>query len=75
MNSTLVTRVVQQSETLPENLQQQVLAFVEALRTAIQPGIPGRQLLRFAGTIPADDLRLMQQAIEAECEQVDLNEW
>jgi hypothetical protein len=75
MSSTVVTKVVEQLETLPENLQQQVLAFVQALKTALQPGIPGKQLLRFTGAIAADDLHLMQQAIEAGCEQVDLNEW
>jgi hypothetical protein len=38
-------------------------------------GVPGRQLLRFAGAIPPDDLDLMRQAIEADCEQVDTHEW
>jgi len=28
-----------------------------------------------AGAIPADDLELMTQAIEAGCEKVDLDEW
>jgi len=37
--------------------------------------VPGKQLLQFAGAIPLDDLELMRQAIEDECEQVDLNEW
>jgi len=75
MSNTVVGKVVEQLETLPENLQQQVLAFVEALRTAVQPGIPGKQLLRFVGTISLDDLQLMQQAVETGCGQVDLNGW
>ena len=75
MSNTVVTKVVEQLETLPEDLQQQVLAFVQALRAAVQPGIPGKQLLRFAGAIPADDLQLMEQAIETGCGQVDLNGW
>lgn len=74
MSDTIV-RVVEQLETLPENLQQQVLAFVQTLRTVVRSGIPGKRLLRFAGTIPLDDLQLMRQAIETGCEQVDLNEW
>mgnify|MGYP005619758627 CR=1 FL=1 len=37
--------------------------------------VPGKQLLRFAGAIPLDDLRLMQQAIEIGCEAIDSNEW
>lgn len=38
-------------------------------------GISGKQLLRFAGTIPPDDLQLMQQVIQANCETVDTNGW
>ncbi|MEE8391199.1 MAG: hypothetical protein V3S14_10445 [Anaerolineae bacterium] len=75
MNNTVVGKVVEQLETFPENLQQQVLAFVEALRTAVRPGIPGKQLLRFVGAISLDDLQLVQQAIETGCGQVDLNGW
>jgi len=38
-------------------------------------GIPGQQLLQFAGAIHTEDLKLMRQIIEEGCEQVDLNEW
>lgn len=38
-------------------------------------GVLGSQLLRFAGTIPQDDLNLMSKAINSGCEQVDSNEW
>ncbi|WP_179197944.1 hypothetical protein [Nostoc sp. T09] len=34
-----------------------------------------RPLLRFAGSIPPEDLQLMREAIEQDCEQVDINEW
>ena len=75
MSSTIKIKVIEQLETLPENLQRQVLAFVQALQTLARQGVPGQQLLQFAGAIPADDLALMRQAIENGCEQVDLNEW
>jgi hypothetical protein len=75
VSRTIVARVVEQLETLPENLQQRVLAFVQTLRTVVRSGIPGKRLLRFAGAIPLDDLQLMREAIETGCEQVDLNEW
>lgn len=75
MSSMIVTKVVEQLETLPENLQRQVLVFVQALQRFAQPGVPGKRLLQFAGAIPMDDLQLMRQAIENGCEQVDLNEW
>jgi len=38
-------------------------------------GVPGKKLLRFAGTIPHDDILMMQKAIQEDCERIDLNEW
>ncbi len=75
MSNSIITKVVEQLETLPATLQQQVLEFIQTLKASTPPGVPGRQLLRFAGAIPADDLQLMRQAIEEGCEQVDMNEW
>ena len=75
MNNNITTQVMQQLETLPENLQRQVLEFVQALQMLARRGIPGKQLLQFAGAIPPGDLELMRQAIDEECEQVDLDEW
>ena len=74
MSSTIVAKVVEQLETLPENLQQRVLAFVQTLQVVVRSGIPGKRLLSFAGAIPPDDLQLMRQAIETGCEQIDLSE-
>lgn len=75
MKNKITTQVVQQMETLPENLQRQVLEFIQALQLLTQRGVAGKQLLQFAGTIPPDDLELMHKAIEDECERVDLDEW
>ena len=75
MNNTISTKVVQQLETLPENLQRQVLEFVQALQVLAQHGVPGKQLLQFAGSIPPEDLELMRRTIEEGCERVDPNEW
>jgi hypothetical protein len=60
---------------LPYELQWRVLEFTHALTISAPRGVLGRQLLHFAGAIPADDLRLMRQAIEEGCEQVDHDEW
>jgi hypothetical protein len=75
MSSAVITQVVEQLETLPDNLQHQVLVFVQTLRAVVRSGIPGKLLLRFAGAIPLNDLQRMEQAIEAGCEQVDPDEW
>ena len=75
MSVTIKMKVIEQLETLPENLQRKVLVFMQGLQSVAGRGVPGKQLLRFAGSIPLDDLELMQQAIEDGCERVDLNEW
>lgn len=58
--------------TMPQ--QREVLAFVRTLATA-PVGIPGKELLAFAGTVEAHDLAALQQAIDTDCEQVNLDEW
>jgi len=37
--------------------------------------VPGRDPLRFAGTIDADSAREMEEAIEEGCERIDPEEW
>ena len=43
----------------------------DAQRQAALKGTPGRDVLPFAGSIPADDLKAMSAAIDAECGRVD----
>jgi hypothetical protein len=75
MSEMVIAQIVQQTETLPADLQQQVLDYVKKLIATARRGTPGQDLLRFAGMIPAEDLRVMRQAIEDDCEQVDWHEW
>lgn len=74
MDTSIVERVVEQLKIMPQNLQQQVLEFTLALAGSTK-GVPGEQLLPFAGAIPPDDIQLMREAIEQDCEQVDTSEW
>lgn len=60
---------------MTQHLQWQMLEFVRSLVKAEIQGTPGQQLLRFAGSIPVDDLQLMREAIEQDCERVDVDEW
>lgn len=71
MDAFLLDEITKKIKTLPDNLQRQVLIFVDALQVSSTCGVPGQSLLKFAGTISAEDLTLMQQAIEAGCEQVN----
>jgi len=52
-----------------------VYEFAEQLAQTQVRGIPGNDLLRFAGTVPAAELALMEKAIEADCEKINPDEW
>ena len=75
MEISTLNEVIEQLQRMPQSLQQQVLEFARSLADSPIQGVPGSQLLRFAGTIPLQDIELMRQAIAQDCEQVDLNEW
>jgi hypothetical protein len=75
MDTPILNEITKKIRTLPDNLQRQVLIFVDALQVSSMRGVPGKSLLEFAGTISQDDLSAMRQAIEAGCEQVDGSEW
>ena len=68
----LKDNLISHLDKLPYDLQLRVLDFAKAL---IPRGVEGRSLLRFEGTIPADDLQLMSKAIEEGCAKVDISEW
>jgi hypothetical protein len=59
-------------DKLPYDLQLRVLDFTKSLS---RKGVKGDSLLRFEGSIPADDLRAMSDAIERDCERIDGDEW
>lgn len=75
MSISIIDELIEQLRVMPHHVQWQVLEFVRTLVKAEVRGTPGQQLLRFAGSISADDLQLMDEAIEQDCEHVDINEW
>ena len=75
MRTPLIEKVIEHLQTLPYESQRRVLEFTRALATSTPHGIPGHTLLRFAGSIPPDDIERMHQAIEKGCEQVNTDEW
>jgi len=54
--------------------QRQVLTFIRTLKGA-RKGVLGSELKRFAGTLTQVDAHAMIKAVEAGCEQVDVDEW
>jgi hypothetical protein len=69
----LSQQILQSALGLSEPQQRQVLAFIQSLRGA--PAKTGADFVQLAGTISVEDLRLMEQAIEDGCEQVDPHGW
>jgi hypothetical protein len=75
MDTPLISEIAKKIKTLPDNLQRQVMIFVDALQVSSRRGVSGKSLLEFAGSISLDDLSLMEKAIESGCERVDSSEW
>lgn len=73
IGSTLEQDILEEVHKLGPQQQQQVLAFARVL--AAPSNASGKGLLRAAGTIPPDDLAMMERAIEEECERIDDDEW
>ena len=57
MNNSIASTITEQLATLPDDLQRQVLEFAQALKSSVRKGIAGKNLLRFIGFIPSDDLK------------------
>jgi hypothetical protein len=74
-SSATAQRIVRQLDGLAPDLQQQVLEFVNALALSQRKGPPGKQLLRFAGTISTGDAQAMLRAGAESCERVDADAW
>ena len=75
MTVSLEKEIQEQLERLAPAQQHQVLAFVRSLADSPEQGVPGKNLAQFAGAIDDQDLEAISRAIEAGCEQVNLNEW
>lgn len=74
MNTPIIEQLLEQLKSLPQELQWRVLEFTRTLALSTPPGVPGPQLIQFAGFIPPAELDLMQQAIDEGCGQID-DEW
>lgn len=75
MDISIIDELIEQLRVMPQHLQWRVLEFARTLTKTEVQGIPGRRLIRFAGSIPSDDIDLMREAIQQDCEQVDDSEW
>ena len=51
--------------------QRELLDYARALRERSRHGVAGRSLLRFAGSIPLEDVASIARAVGEGCERVD----
>ena len=64
-----------QLDQLSVDKQKRVVEFARRLASEDEMVAKGGGLLRFAGTIPPDDLAAMAKAVEEGCEQANPDEW
>lgn len=75
VNSALERELHEHLEHLPEPKQREVVEYARGLSTEMPKGLSGKEFLAVTGTLEPDDLALTKQAIEEECERVDLDGW
>lgn len=75
ITSSFRREILEQISKLDPEQQRKVLDFARALALISPQGVPGKQILTFAGAIKIDDLEIMTRAIEEGCENVDSSEW
>ena len=72
--STTIQEIVERLEKLSLGQQRQVLDFTLEVAGEQPKGISLQELLKFAGTIPLEDLEEMKQAIEEGCGMASLSQ-
>ena len=74
MSTNILSQINNELGQLPPDAQQRVLEYVRSLRR-LGSGMSVDTLMKHIGTIDPEEGRLMREAIEAGCEQVNLDEW
>lgn len=72
---TLQREIFESLEPLDPAQQRRVLEFAKSLKQSTVQGTPGKDLLRFAGTLDDGDADEMLRAIQDGCEKVDPHGW
>ena len=74
-NSTTIQEIIQRLDKLTPVQQKQVLNSVLSFLGEPIRGTPGKELLKFIGLFPPEDLEEIKKAIEEDCGHVDASEW
>lgn len=75
INPLIEKEIHTQLQKLSLQEQIQVLNFAKTLAGTMPVGVPGKEMLKFAGILSHEEAKEMLEAIEEGCGQVDLNEW
>jgi predicted HTH domain antitoxin len=68
--SFITAELLKQLERLPLEFQKKVLEFAIVLNATMPKGKPGKDLLKFSGTIDPESLKAMEEVVEYGCERV-----
>lgn len=71
LQASLKEEIIELINDLPYDLQKKVFDYIDSLVQVEIRKISGKELLKYAGVIEKVDLSLINDAIEANCEQVD----
>lgn len=72
---TTIEEIVERLDKLTPWEQKQILNSVLSFLGVPIRGTPGKELLKFVGMFPPEDLEQIKQAIEEDCGKVDESEW
>lgn len=75
MSDAVRDQIIEQLSGMSDEEQRRILEIARSMSSKPGDGVSGSSLLRFAGTISADDARRMSEAIEEDCERIDPDEW
>ncbi len=75
MSDGVKDQIIEHLSSMSEDEQRRILEIARSMSEKPGDGVSGSSLLRFAGTISADDAHRMSEAIEKGCERIDPDEW
>jgi hypothetical protein len=73
VTKTVKDEIIEQVDRLAAPQQRKVLDYARLLTAPA--GTPGRELMRFVGSIDPADLEAMSRAIQEGCEKIEPNGW
>ena len=74
-NSSTIQEIVERLDKLTPGQQKQILNTILSFLGEPIRGTSGKELIKFVGLFPPEDLEQIKQAIEEDCGKVDKSDW